>query len=141
MASNSSAGFSGSHRSSRARRKNIFTNSWFFCLPSWLLGCRTSAPVARSFRRRPCQVSCSAERRSVLTSFRYTTPRTLRKGGERLQYSGDLLDRQLRAFLLRIKCSARFSKVILDRLLHRLERVGIELPMLTGKELNGPLID
>jgi len=44
-------------------------------------------------------------------------------------------------FLRPIKRAALLIKVILNSLLHRLERAWINLGVLAGKELNGPLID
>ena len=86
----------------------------------------------------PCLLKCREVFRLYILQVR--NAETLKKGGERLQYSGDLLDRQLRAFLLFVERSALFSKVVLNRLLHCLEGAWVELPTL-GKELNHPLLD
>ena len=50
---------------------------------------------------------------------------------KRLQDAGDLLDRQFRAFFFRIECFALLKKVILNRLLDRLEGVRIEASVST----------
>jgi hypothetical protein len=64
-----------------------------------------------------------------------------KKWSERPENPSDLLDRQVRALFVRVECSAFFGAVILNRLLHRLEGIGIGLPILPGEELHGPLID
>ncbi len=53
----------------------------------------------------------------------------------------DSHNRQLRALLLRIERSALFGQVVLNSLFHGLEGVWIGLPVVTGEELDGPLVD
>jgi hypothetical protein len=64
-----------------------------------------------------------------------------KEGRQRLEDSADLLNRQAGAFLRPIERTALLIQVTLDRLLNGLERAGINLGILPGEELNGPLID
>jgi hypothetical protein len=65
----------------------------------------------------------------------------LEKRGQRLQNPGDLLNRELRALFVRVKCSALLGEIVVNRLLDSLEGVRVEASTGAGEKPNGPLID
>ena len=73
--------------------------------------------------------------------FEVLNAAVLEKWGQRLQNPGDLLNREIRALFVRVKCSALLGEIVLNRLLDSLEGIRVEASTGAGEKLNGPLID